>query len=189
MYTRVNRTAAFWRIIGEILSPPNGRPVLAGRFLSRTALLVDGARGSALQCGRCPFKRENRREEVASENQKYEIIEGLDISEVRDGDEVLSVRFECGKCHRPYEQVLPEVAGAVLAAISLNRCQNLDCREFTGFQLSGTSADTSDRRKELSALLAENPKHPAEKTRSRIHCLTKDRNLKLRFKVRRLPKE
>lgn len=105
----------------------------------------------------------------------------VDIENVKDGDEITNIRFEC-LCGRSFETVLPDRTRSTLLHLFDSRCSI--CTRFSGFELHGGKRDTPDVRAQLLNLFEENLKSFDRYQRQLIQELLAGRNLKMSFAVK-----
>jgi hypothetical protein len=116
------------------------------------------------------------------------IPELIDITEVKDDDEILSIEFRC-TCDKlrdtiPVDQILrpvDQILGPRMVGVLDNRCDRGTCLKHSGFQMP-KGEKVLQRTQFLDRLVLR--KHTDE-TRQEIQALLTGSNLKLRFKVQR----
>jgi hypothetical protein len=108
----------------------------------------------------------------------------LDISEIKDGDEISVVKFQCGGCGHVFDTIpITQLSARRIGEICNKQCS---CGNYSGFDFRENKPDTHDKLRELCTVLTEDLKHPATaETRWMIQTLLTGRNLKLRFAVKR----
>lgn len=115
-------------------------------------------------------------------------MEFLELSDVKDGDQIARVEFRCGFrhedksiCNNYFDTMLTGKIDLMrMGQIIQNRCER--CGNYSGLELSPTKPDTGKRTQLLDLL--KSLTHMTRENRMRLEHLINGTNLRVRFAVK-----